>query len=200
MATKNTDEKKEFTHYKLYTVVLNKLGVECACVHAVIANASQNGYSCELSDSTIGNYCHLSYKVVAKARRKLLESGFIVVDTTTKTKYGTYPYKYVPSMVDHGLKPDDMDTLPSNDNRYLEHIEELSNEDMEVKDKLITLEQVWKSNGEWSHFSKWAKQNGIKLPCIRYIKTTEKINEFCSYLEDYSKVRCDESSQVENYA
>jgi hypothetical protein len=114
-------EKEPFTFYKLSTVVVNRLGVEAACVHAVIRNRSQTeGYVCELSNSTIGNSVHMSYRRVAKCISVLLANRFIK-PAMSNTNYQTKAYQYVPDMVDHELKIEEMVTLKCNDARIAEH-------------------------------------------------------------------------------
>lgn len=106
-----------FSFYQVSSVILNKLGVECACLHAVIRNKSKTiGYECKLSEAQIGNEIHMSYKRVEKYLAILLEEGYIR-KTNDVNEYGTKSYIYVPEMVDGGLNNEDKVTLTSNDKR-----------------------------------------------------------------------------------
>lgn len=114
------EEKKDFTYYKLYRIVVNKFGPDVACVHAVIANSSQENRICELSDPTIGNLLHMSYQRVSKARDLLLEKGYIE-EVDIKTKYGTKAYRYVADKVADKVDETKLITLESNDKRIKAH-------------------------------------------------------------------------------
>lgn len=112
--------KNNFTYYKLYRIVVNQLGTNAGCVHAIIANSSQGNHSCELAVTTIGNSLHLSYPVVSKMIILLLNAGFIE-SVPKKNRYGTKGYRYIPEKVEIELAKEDEKTLLSNDNRIKNH-------------------------------------------------------------------------------
>ena len=61
-------------YFKLYTQVLNELGPNCAVIHAIIANSSQDDFHCcELSLTSLGNLAHLNYRSVSGAIDTLLD-------------------------------------------------------------------------------------------------------------------------------
>lgn len=120
MATKNNEEKQAFTHYQLSTVVVNALGPEAGCVHAVIKNSSKNGYVCQLSIETIGNLLHMSYNRVKRAIEDLLKDGYIE-PVSGVNKYNTDAYRYVPEKCEYELTEENMITLHSNDARIKTH-------------------------------------------------------------------------------
>jgi hypothetical protein len=119
----NKEGKRDFTFYKNSTYIVNRYGVDAACVHGVIWNRSKTeGFVCELSYQTIGNLLHISYKRVRKAVDILQRDGFIVCVPSTKN-YMTIAYKYVPEKAEIFLDENEMVTLKCNDNRKKEHKE-----------------------------------------------------------------------------
>lgn len=120
----NSSNKEPFTFYKVDSYILNHLGVEPACVHAVIRNKSQTpGYVCEFSEQTIGNILHMSYKRVKRAIGVLLENGFIE-PAKGKTNLRTNAYQCILEKCDIPLTKENSTSLVSNDNRVKKHKED----------------------------------------------------------------------------
>ncbi len=115
--------KEAFTFYKLDTYILNHFGVEAAGVHGVIRNKSQTpGYVCELSQQTIGNILHMSYKRVGDAIDILLENGFIT-PAKGKTNLRTNAYQCDLEKCDIPLTSENTISLKCNDERVRKHEE-----------------------------------------------------------------------------